>query len=209
MNSKTEEIDFHRATHHLFSIVRLKKKKNKPTNTHSSRKSLPSTTHNPGLPVAFLILSPTYHYRLRISHLCSTQASSCTASHVFASNMVLCTRHITLLLGKLQQGHIHSLVHINPLCSEHSDSNSQSPSLACQQTFSNLEKSCRDGRAVAQTEAGGRGGQSNKSLLPMTLYAFAFSCALSQQVCVRFTNYTLKNIVLRRISVRPEANLAS
>lgn len=117
-------------------VKRNEKEKIKKSSLHRNR-FLP-TTRSTGLPMAFLILSLAYHRRLRISHIRFAQASSHAASHAFASNVMPCTSHVALLLGKLQHGHIHSPVHVNPLCSEHSDNNSHPLSLACQQIFSNL-----------------------------------------------------------------------
>lgn len=62
-----------------------------------------------------------------------------TLQATLAITVVLCSSCTTLPLGKLQQGHTHCPVYINPLCSEHSNNNSHPPSLACQPAFSNLE----------------------------------------------------------------------
>lgn len=74
----------------------------------------------------------SHHCGLRINHTHLTRASSHSAR-----NVVLCTSRITLLLCKLQQGHIRSPVRINPLCS---NCNSYPPSTACQYSHSALER---------------------------------------------------------------------
>lgn len=119
---------------------RKKKKEKKKHSPHQPFPFFSSTTHSTGLPTAFLVLSLTYHCRLRISRIRFTRANSHTASHAIASNAALRTSRTTLLLGKLHQGHIHSPVHVNPLCSERSDYNSHPLGPACQQSFSNLER---------------------------------------------------------------------
>lgn len=105
----------------------------------SQQNPFPSTTPNPGYPVAFPILSLTRHCRLRINHICFAQAGC----H--------CKPHIGNQCGSLHQLHypaswqaaagIYPLSRAhNPLCSEHSNNNSHPPSLACQLGFSNLER---------------------------------------------------------------------
>lgn len=48
----------------------------------SQQNPFPSTTPNPGYPVAFPILSLTRHCRLRINHICFAQAGSHCKPHI-------------------------------------------------------------------------------------------------------------------------------